>query len=259
IDSHNHVRLGTPAGLDLSEARSLEAIHAQLRAHVDADPSLEWIEAGRWTYGAIPGGRTPTAADLPDAVTGGRPTFLVSYDAHTVWMNRPALDRFGIGRGDAEVPFGHVELDADGEPTGFVTGFAVMGLSRRGLAALEPVLPGLSKDAQYGRLSTALRLAVSVGITTVVEPQNSLDDLALFARAREEGALLPRVIAALFHPVGTSAEEVEEFDVVKRRNDDDRFRVGPIKLYIDDVIEPHTAAMLDGYANLPDERGDTFW
>ena len=259
IDSHNHVRLGTPEGLDLSSASSLADIHELLRAHLRRDPSIEWIEAGRWTYGAIAGGRMPTASDLPDAVTGGRPAFLISYDAHTVWMNRQALARFGIGTGTERVPFGLVDLDEAGEPTGFLTGFAVMGLSRDGLAALEPVLPGLSKDAQFRRLTGALELAASVGITTVVEPQNSIDDLALFQRAREAGALGPRVIAALFHLVGTTPDEVDAFEEAARTYDDDRFRVGPIKLYIDDVIEPHTAAMLEDYANRPGERGSTFW
>ena len=54
VDSHNHVRLGTPEGLDLSSATSLEDIHALVADHVARDPSLEWIEAGRWTYGASP-------------------------------------------------------------------------------------------------------------------------------------------------------------------------------------------------------------
>ena len=35
--------------------------------------------------------------------------------------------------------------------------------------------------------------------------------------------------------------------------------MGPIKLYIDDVIEPWTAAMLEPYANRPGERGELFW
>jgi len=260
IDSHNHVRLGTPDAIDLSGLTSLEQIHAALRAAVADDPSLEWIEAGRFGYGAIPGGRMPTADDLPDEVTGGRPAFLVSYDAHTVWMNRQALERFGIGTWVDRVAFGEVELDpATGEPTGSVKGFAVMGLSRTGLARLSAVLPGLSPDRQYGRLVRALDMAIGYGITTIVEPQNSLDDLPLFLRALEDGALRSRLIAAMFHPVGTTSEEVDGFEEAKRLYDDDRFRVGPIKLYIDDVIEPHTAAMLEGYANLPAERGSTFW
>jgi hypothetical protein len=259
VDAHNHVRLGTPDSIDLSRATDLAQIHQIVRDAVAADPSLTWVEAGRFNYGAIPGGRTPTADDLPEEVTGGRPAFIVSYDAHTVWMNRPALERFGIGRGTERVAFGEVELDERGEPTGFVTGFAVMGLSRAGLAQMASQLPGLSADAQYRRLCRGLELAIGYGITTVVEPQNSPDDLPLFVRARDEGRMLSRVIAAMFHPVGTTPEEVDEFEEAKRTYDDDRFRVAPIKLYIDDVIEPHTAAMLEDYANRPGERGALFW
>jgi predicted amidohydrolase YtcJ len=259
VDAHNHVRLGTPDAIDLSASTDLGQIHEALRDAVTADPSLTWVEAGRFMYGAIPGGRTPTADDLPAEVTAGRPAFLVSYDAHTVWMNRPALERFGIGRGVERVAFGEVALDDAGEPTGFVTGFAVMGLSRAGLAQLSSQLPGLSPDGQYRRLSRALDMAIGYGITTVVEPQNSPDDLPMFLRALDEGAMHSRVIAAMFHPVGTTPEEVDEFEEAKRTYDDDRFRVGPVKLYIDDVIEPHTAAMLEDYANRPGERGALFW
>ena len=259
IDSHNHVRLGTPDAIDLSGADSLEEIHAILASHVARHPEEVWIEAGRWHYQALPGARMPTAEDLPDDVTSGRPAFLVSYDAHTVWMNRHALERFGIGRGVERVAFGEVDLDPSGEPTGFVRGFAVMGLSRAGLAQLSAVLPGLSPDRQYQRLVRGLDMAIGYGITTVVEPQNSVDDLALFERARVEGTLRSRLITALFHPVGTSPEEVDAFDEARRTYDDDRFRVGPIKLYIDDVIEPHTAALLEDYADLPGGRGSTFW
>ena len=259
VDAHNHVRLGIPDAVDLSTATDLGQIHRMLRDVVAADPSVTWVEAGRFMYGAIPGGRTPTADDLPEEVTGGRPAFLVSYDAHTVWMNRPAMQRFGIGRGVERVAFGEVELDAAGEPTGFVTGFAVMGLSRAGLALMSSELPGLSPDGQYRRLSRALDMAIGYGITTIVEPQNSPDDIPLFVRARDEGATRSRVIAAMFHPPATTPEEVDEFEEVKGTYDDDRFRVGPIKLYIDDVIEPHTAAMLEDYANRPGERGALFW
>src|SRR5207247_8238923 len=85
------------------------------------------------------------------------------------------------------------------------------------------------------------------------------DDLPLFANAREEGAMRSRVIVALFHPPSTTPEELDAFAEAKRTCDDGRLRVGPIKLYIDDVIEPHTAAMLEPYANRPETRGDTFY
>lgn len=258
VDAHSHVRLGAVGtAVPLSGARSLEEIRARVSAFVREQSAEDWIEGEGWNYSAIPGG-IPTARDL-DGITLGRPAFLFSYDVHTVWMNREALERLGIVKGSGDVPFGRVARDADGEPTGFITDFAVMGLSREGQAALEGVLPSFAADRRYERLLESLDMAVRFGITTVVEPQNSVDDLPLFVRARDEGTLRSRLIAALFLPPGTTEDELDAFEDARRTYDDDRLRVGPIKLYIDDVIEPRTAAMLEPYANRPDEDGHLFW
>ena len=135
-----------------------------------------------------------------------------------------------------------------------------MGISRAGQAALEPILPGYERGLQYERTLESLDMATEFGITTVIEPQNSPDDLWIFERARDEGRLRSRLIAAMFHPLGTTDADRTEFESARNRlGEDDHLRVGPIKLYIDDVIEPWTAAMLEPYANRPGERGDTFW
>ena len=103
-------------------------------------------------------------------------------------------------------------------------------------------------------------MATELGITTAVEPQNSLDDLPLFrTRPRRGHAALAGGRGAV-PPAGDDVRASwTRFAEAKAAYDDDRFRVGPIKLYIDDVIEPHTAAMLEPYANRPDTSGDTFW
>jgi predicted amidohydrolase YtcJ len=259
IDTHSHVRLGSnPLEVDLSGAGTLDELKTRVRAHADAHPEQTWIEGAGWNYSAMPGGRLPTWEDL-EGLTGGRPAFLFSYDVHNVWMNREAMTVFGIERGVEAVPFGHVATDDTGEPTGFVTGFAVMGIARAGQRALEDVVPGYARELQYERTVQSLDMAIGFGITTVVEPQNSPDDLWIYERARAEGRLRSRLVAAMFHPVGTTEAERAAFEALRARFDDDRLRVRPIKLYIDDVIEPWTAAMLEPYANRPGERGETFW
>ena len=259
VDAHNHVRLGSnPAAVSLTGATNLEQIRSRIEAHVTAHPEVDWIEGEGWNYAAVPGGR-PTAA-LLEGVGGGRPAFLFSYDVHTVWMNAEAMRRLGVTRDTTHVPWGEIEHDqATGEPTGFVTDFAVLGISELGQRALEPHLPGYARDAQYARLVESLDLAIGYGITTVVEPQNGLDDLELFARARNERVLRSRLIAAMLCLPGTDAARLDELEGARRAFDDDHLRVAPIKLYIDDVIEPHTAAMLEPYADHPDTSGDTFW
>ncbi len=44
-----------------------------------------------------------------------------------------------------------------------------------------------------------------------------------------------------------------------RRYDDDWLRVGPVKLYIDDVMEQHTAALLEPYDRQPGNLGRLFY
>jgi predicted amidohydrolase YtcJ len=259
VDAHNHVRLGSNReAVALSGATSLEEIHARIGDFLDANPDATWVEGEGWNYAAIPGG-APTAEMLRGA-TRGRPAFLTSYDAHTVWLNREAMDLLGIGARTQGLPWGSVEHDpTTGDPTGYVHDFAVLGISEEGQRALEPHLPGYAKERQFERMAASLDLAVSLGITTIVEPQNGLDDLALFDRARREGRLRPRLIAALLCLPGTTSDRLDALEAARASYTDDRFRVGPVKLYIDDVIEPHTAAMLEPYANRPDTSGDTFW
>jgi predicted amidohydrolase YtcJ len=260
IDSHNHVRLGSDEhAVQLAGATSLREIHERIGAWLTEHPDAEWVEGEGFNYGAIGEGRMPTAEDLEGA-TGGRPAFIFTYDVHNAWLNRQAMDRFGITSQTERVPFGIVEKDpVKGEPTGMIGDFAVMGIEREGQAALARVLPGYSVDRQYTRLLNSLDMAIGFGITTIVEPQNSVDDIPLFERGREEGRLRSRLIAALFHPPGTTDEELDAFAEAARRYDDDRLRVAPLKLYIDDVIEPHTAAFFEPYATEPRTIGDTFY
>jgi len=257
IDAHNHLRLGaTSPAVHLAAATSLDEIHALIAEHVRRHPDIDWIEGDGWNYAAIPGGR-PTAQML-DAACGDRPAWLFSYDVHTVWLNTAAVRRFGIADG-GEVPFGTLERDADGRPTGWVHDFAVKGIHPAGQRVLAEIVPGYHLDAQYRRVVTNLRDAARFGITTAVEPQNGLDDVALFTRARAEGELRSRVVAAIIHTPHDDRSALGDIAAAAKQYADDRFRLGPVKLYIDDVVEPHTAAMLTPYANAPGCCGQTFW
>ncbi|MDI3405173.1 amidohydrolase [Streptomyces cavernicola] len=261
IDAHNHVRLGSDdASAQLAGADTLAEVHERIRAWRAAHPEAEWIEGEAFDYAALGGGRLPTAADL-DPATGDAPAFVLSYDVHTAWLNTAALRRLGISRDRTELPYGTAHTDPEtGEPTGLVKDFAVKGLSRDGHRALQELgVPWASAERQYGRLAKSLDDAIGYGITTVVEPQNSLDDLALFERARREGRLASRLVAALFHPRGTTDADLDEFAAAAGRHADDRLRVGPLKLYIDDVVEPRTAALLEPYAGCRHHSGDTYY
>ena len=258
IDSHLHVKIGGGANvLRISNANSLAEIQKQVREFSDRHPDMKWIEADGWNYSAFPNGTLPTSADLA-GLTRGRPAFLVAYDYHTIWMNREALRKFGITRKTEKVIFAEkVEKDSKtGEPTGIVTGFGSTGLSEDSEAELRKHLPSHSPEESYAGIRDTLAAAAHNGITTVVDPQSYLEDLDTYVKLQKNGDMPVRLQVALFHRRGTSDETLKKFAEARDKFNDDRLRVAAVKLYIDDVIEPHTAAMLEPYADRPDTRGE---
>ncbi|HEX5017489.1 MAG TPA: amidohydrolase, partial [Actinomycetes bacterium] len=259
VDAHNHVRLGTGTdAVQLSGATSMPEVHQRINDWLRDNPSATWVHAEGFDYSALPEARHPRLSDL-DGVGNGRPIMILDYSVHAALLNQAALDAFGIGAGSGDVAWGTVERDDDGRPTGYGADFAVKGIADAGQKALAKVSPAFTPDALYRRVTSGLEMAARFGITTVVEPQNAIDDLKVFQRVRDEGRLTSRVETALFHPVGTSADTLDAFDAARDEYDDDWLRVQAIKLYIDDIVEPHTAAMHEPYANRPDTRGYTYY
>ncbi len=260
IDSHNHVRLGSGAqAVQLAGAKSLSEIHERIGTWLDDNPDATWVFGEGFDYAALPGQRHPTAEDL-DGTCRDLPAMLLDYSVHAAWFNREALALLGVDRDTYAVPYGHFEHDErTGEPTGYLADFATYGLSRAGLSTLEKLVPAYGNPAQYDRVRRGLAMAASFGITTVVEPQNSPDDISLFTSAADRGDLRARVIAALFYPVGTTPDDLAEFEGLIATMSGDDIRLGPIKLYIDDIIEPHTAAMFEPYANKPETNGHSYY
>jgi predicted amidohydrolase YtcJ len=254
IDSHNHLLLGFDEdAVSLEGAHDLAEVRRRISEFASRRTDLEWICAENAVY-AIVEGRRPNAADL-DGLTD-KPIFVTTYDQHSVWLNRAALAVLGIA-GGTDIAWGRPERDPDtAEPTGWVTDFYTSAMTEAGLAALQRDIPMYSPERRYRKLQSSMRMATALGITTVVEPQVPVAELPLFERALAEGVLTSRVIAALFHPVGADGTFRERLrDTVDGAVPDPMLRLGPVKLYADDVIEPHTALMLDDYANRPGVRG----
>jgi hypothetical protein len=254
VDSHNHLLLGFDEdAVSLEGASELAEVRTRIAEFVTRRPDLDWICAENAVY-AVVEGRRPNAGDL-DGLTD-KPIFVTTYDQHSVWLNRAALAVLGIS-GGTDIAWGRPERDeVTGEPTGWVTDFYTSAMTEAGLAALQADIPMYSPERRYRKLRSSTRMATALGITTVVEPQVPLPELPLFERALAEGVLTSRVIAALFHPVGADGAFRQRLrDAVDGAGADPMLRLGPVKLYADDVIEPHTALMLDDYANRPGVRG----
>lgn len=257
VDSHVHLLHGfDPDDVVLDDARTLEEVRRRLKDLSDSRPDLRWVCGTNVVYSVV-AGRTPNARDL-DGVSD-RPIFVMSYDGHCAWLNEHALRALGILHG-GELAWGRVNRDQNGVATGWISDFYNSAMSEAGSIELPKVIPSFSHESRYRKLLASSRMAATLGITTAVEPQVPLSEAELLLKARSEDALPTRLFAALFHPAGSDGEFRKRLrSIVDGAGNDARLRFGNVKLYADDVVEPHTAAMLEDYANRPGERGRAFY
>jgi hypothetical protein len=251
-DSHLHVISG---GLSLQqaalgEARSLEELQKVIREFAAAHPDRPWVLGRGWTYMAVPGG-LPTRQQL-DAAVSDRPAVMVAYDGHTCWANSRALKMAGITAATRDPDGGAIVKDPrTGEPTGALKESA-QGLVRK-------LVPAWTREDRLNAVRAAIAMAHRFGVTSVQNAGGSAEDMALFDELRKSGELKVRLYSAMSAEPGFSEADADAIDGVRKTyGDDPVLKTGAVKMYIDGVIESHTAVMLAPYANKP-VKGEPIW
>lgn len=243
-DSHVHFASG---GLSLSEislldAATLDQISVTVRDWAKVHADRPWVVGRGWYYTAFPYG-LPTRQML-DEMVPDRPAYLTAYDGHSGWANTAALKLAGITRATANPKNGIVVKDAKGEPTGVLKESA-MGLMRA-------VLPKPDRAERLSAIQAGIREAHRLGVTSVQNASGSSDEIELWDELRRGGDLKLRMYHALSAGPGFTETDADRFDETRRAHaDDPLLKAGAVKLMADGVIEAHTAAMLEPYANRP--------
>lgn len=134
IDSHNHLAsmAVSKLGVNLSGIVGRDAVLAAIREWVAAQPADAPLRGHAWMPDSFEE-RSPRREWL-DEITGDRPMYLFSADAHDSWFNTAAMRDAGIDANTPDPDPGaqYYVRDADGTPTGH----AVEG------AATIPILVG---------------------------------------------------------------------------------------------------------------------
>jgi predicted amidohydrolase YtcJ len=158
-DAHVHPGLAGANLLscDLTGQTTAQGILDRVKTYADTLPDDAWVVGGGWERDAFPH-PGPTRAQL-DAVTGGRPAFVRSYDCHGAWVNSAALLIAGV---DVETPDpkdGFFVRDADGYPTGM--------LEERAMAVVRACMPEETTEDQKDALLRAHDHLLTLGLTSV--------------------------------------------------------------------------------------------
>jgi predicted amidohydrolase YtcJ len=241
-DAHVHFKSGS---LGLSEINLLDATTADeiaeaVRSWAMVHPERPWVTGRGWYYTAFPGGLP--ARELLDEIVPDRPVYLTAYDGHSGWANTPALKLAGITRKTANPKNGVVVKDAKGEPTGV--------LKESAMALMRDVLPKPEAAEQLASIRAGIREAHRLGVTSVQNASGTPEEVELWEELRRTNDLTIRMYHALSAGPGFSEADADRFETTRRDHaDDPLLKAGAVKLMVDGIIESHTAAMLEPYAN----------
>jgi predicted amidohydrolase YtcJ len=241
-DGHVHFLSGGESldRVNLFEAARVGDAQRAIREFASAEPDRPWVLGRGWLYGTFPGG-LPTRQQL-DEVVSDRPALMECYDGHTVWVNSKALALAGITRETPDPPNGLIVRDGTGEPTG------VLKESAQGL--VNDILPQPTPEENLELIRRAIRRAQSLGVTSVQNAGMDRDEFELYAELERRGELGIRMYAALSAPPGFSEEDAARYEeLLAKYPGTALLKTGAIKMYADGVIESHTAALLEPYAN----------
>jgi len=247
-DSHIHLVMGGVELLacNLAELATKEAVFARIREYAAAHPDLPWITGGGWALPLFPQAN-PRKEDL-DALVPDRPAVLDSADGHSCWVNSRALALAGVTRDTPDPAGGRIERDPrTGEPTG------TLRESAAGL--VESHVPALGPVEYINGLKAGLAMANRFGIASIIEARADGDILEAYAALDRAGELSVRVLASLQVDTGRGVSEARRLAPLRRRYAGTRLKATTAKIFADGVIEPHTAALLEPYVDLPGDRG----
>jgi len=244
-DAHIHF-LGGSLGLsevDMTGTASPADVAERVNQFIKENPAKEWITGRGWQYTSFESG-------LPDhealsSISNEKPVFIEAYDGHSAWANKKALAIAGIDRNTKYNGFGEIVKDKNGVPTGTLRESA-MGLVGKHVTKL-------TRTEKLDALRKGMKLAASLGITSIQNADGNEEVLSLYQELLNNGELSIRYAAAFSVGENTTDADIALFTKLKDSVgiSNPMIRADAIKFMIDGVIESHTAYMLEPYSDIP--------
>lgn len=247
VDAHAHaVFAGVERrSIDLTPATSVDETLELIRLGAERS-AANWLTGGGWSHELLP---MPTRHQL-DAIVPDRPVALSDAGHHTLWVNSKALELAGIDRDTPQPHNGHIHLDDDGDPIGYLNETAAELVGR--------VIPPATDDEMYAGLLDAQEYLWSLGIggwhEAILGVYNGKADCTpAFLRGIADNTLKSETSGALWIGPGLAREDVPalvaRFVELRERNAAAGFSTGTAKAMIDGVPHGETAALLEPYSN----------
>ncbi|RWM95797.1 MAG: amidohydrolase [Mesorhizobium sp.] len=269
-ESHIHL-FGGSAKLDqlsLFNVKGYDAMKAAVHAYAASNPTEPLLMANGCDYTILGDGRSVDRHVL-DSILADRPLAVMSPDHHTVWANTIALTKAGLMEG-RRLPSGNeIVMGGDGLANGelrehyaFDDVIALSANGGRDMLGLstgdepQPVPSAADRAYDRGLLKRGLQHLASHGITSFQNMDGNRYQLELLSEIQAEGALICRGRVPLHYVSGDIDEQMDKAAQMRAEFGGEWLNSGTVKVFMDGVLDSHTAVMYDDYDDRPGWKGE---
>jgi hypothetical protein len=244
-DAHMHLAMAGLQSLnvDLIGVKTLDEFRERLRAKAEAAKPGDWILGGGWDETLWPIKTLPGRWDL-DEVSGDHPVFLDRVDGHLAVANTRALQLASVTLASRDPQGGKIDRDENGQPTGILRDAAQK--------AVRAAIPAPTHEKRRGAIESALADLAIHGVTSAQDYSPEWENFQIYEELEKEDKLTARISEWL--PFTDSREELEK-KRASHPQSDRMLHTGMLKAFMDGSLGGHTAALLEPYADDPQNSG----
>jgi predicted amidohydrolase YtcJ len=240
-DSHLHLQhLGRSLSMVDCETDDIQECYERLRTRASKTPPGKWIMGHGWNQNQWAQGFD--AIDLLHKVSAQHPIYLSAKSLHAAWVNQRALELAGITRDTPDPQDGVIGRNADGQPNGLLFEYA--------MRLMNDFIPAYTGQTLVDNLHVTQQELWKVGITAV----HDFDGPECFAALQqldEQRKLRLRILKSIPLLLLDAAIQTG----LRSGFGSDFIHIGPVKLFADGALGTQTAALLEPYANNPENAG----
>lgn len=255
-DAHTHPLSSGVDHFDCSldvQPQQQQAYLAKVAACAESMADRQWISGGGWSVTAFPPDGIPHK-ELLDAVVSDRPAVFFSIDGHTAWVNSKALEIAGITAQTPDPLNGRIDRDpASGEPVG--------SFQESAMELIHALLPPPPQNQIDDGMRYSIGYLHSLGITAIqeananVDPADPMQALSTYRKFADSGELKLHTVISLGWDNDKGLEQIHNLARVRDQYNGGLLNTDTVKIFLDGVVEPSTAALLQDYSDQPGYKG----
>ena len=251
-DAHVHpIEAGMSyLGCSLHGATSIEEYLKVLETCDSRFPESTFVDGGGWTMDLFPNGLPDKK--LIDSVIPARPVILKSATGHQLWVNSAALELAGIDSESVDPPRGRIDrYPRSNVPSGSLQENSAMNL-------VLDARPPYSEEQMVAALQFGQFYLNQYGVTSIQDALLKLDGNEAYVGGptymalEESGNLTLKVAGAIVWNTDLGVEQISRILEARERFSSRRLKARSVKIWLDGVLEVHTATLLEPYSDKED-------